>query len=120
MLQTAQAHALGKCKRGVRVLFDTGSHKPFITARAAGSLGLQILRKEWVAINTFGQQAIGCNLREIVHVGLAPVGGSKITCLETFVVPEISKFQNEHTEIARSDYLHLADTFRTFVGVKKD
>ena len=90
VLQTAQAHALGKSKRRVRVLFDTGSHRSFITARVATSLGLRPLRKEWVALNTFGQKAVGSNLREVVHVDLVPVGGGKISSFEAIVVPEIS------------------------------
>jgi hypothetical protein len=62
VLQTAQAHALDKSKRRVCVLFDTGSHRSFITARVATSLGLRPLRKEWVVLNTFGQKAVGSNL----------------------------------------------------------
>ena len=106
VLQTAQAQALGKSKRRVRILFDTGSHKSFITARAAASLGLQPLRKEWVALNTFGRKAVGSNLSEVMHVDLAPVRGGKISSLEAIVVPEISQVQNEHLEIARNDYPH--------------
>ena len=109
VLQTAQAQALGKSKRRVRVLYDTGSHKSFITARAAASLGLQAIRKEWVALNTFGQQAVGSNLRQVVHVDLTPVGGGKISSLEAIVVPEISQVQNEHLEFTRNDYPHLAN-----------
>ena len=41
VLQTAQAYALGESKRRVRILFDTGSHRSFITARVATSLGLR-------------------------------------------------------------------------------
>ena len=96
-------------KSRVRILFDTGSHKSFITARAAASLGLQPLRKEWVALNTFGRKAVGSNLSEVMHVDLAPVGGGKISRLEAIVVPEISQVQNEHLEIARNDYPHLAN-----------
>ena len=74
VLQTAQAQALGRSKRRVRILFDTGSHKSFITARAAASLELQPLRKDWVALNTFGRKAVGSNLSEVMHVDLALVG----------------------------------------------
>ena len=120
VLQTAQAQALGKSKRRVRILFDTGSHKSFITARAAASLGLQPLRKEWVALNTFGRKAVGSNLSEVMHVDLAPVGGGKISSLEAIVVPEISQVQNEHFEIARNDYSHLANIWFSDVCQKDE
>jgi hypothetical protein len=84
-------------------------HKSFITARAATPLGLRALRKEWVALNTFGQKAVGSKLSEVMHVELAPLGGGKISSLEAIVVPEISQAQNEHLEIARNDYPHLAN-----------
>ena len=120
VLQTAQAQALGKSKRRVRILFDTGSHKSFITARAATSLGLQPLRKEWVALNTFGRKAVGSNLSEVMHVDLAPMGGGKISSLEAIVVPEISQVQNEHLEIARNDYPHLANIWFSDVCQKDE
>ena len=77
----------------MRILFDTGSHKSFITARAAASLEAQPLRKEWVALNTFGCKAVGSNLSEVMHVDLAPVGGGggKISSLEAIVMLEISQ-----------------------------
>ena len=74
VLQTAQAQALDKSNCRVRILFDTGSHKSLITARAAASLEAQPLRKKWVALNTFGCKAVGSNLSEVMHVDLAPVG----------------------------------------------
>ena len=120
VLQTAQAQALGKSKRRVRVLFDTGSHKSFITARAAAVLGLQLLRKEWVALNTFGCKAVGSNLSEVMHVDLAPVGGGKISSLEAIIVPEISQVQNEHFEIAQNDYPHLANIWFSDVCQKDE
>ena len=85
----------------MRILFDTGSHKSFITARAAASLELQPLRKDWVALNTIGRKAVGSNLSEVMHVELALVGGGKISSSEAIVVPEISLVQNENLEIAR-------------------
>ena len=45
-LQTAQALIKGSVQGRVRVLFDSGSHKSFVTAKAASNYGLEIVRKE--------------------------------------------------------------------------
>ena len=44
-LQTAQASIKGRVQGRVRVLFDSGSHKSFITAKAAGDYGLEVVGK---------------------------------------------------------------------------
>lgn len=59
-------------------------------------------------MNTFDQRAVGSNLREVMRIDLTPVGGGKVSPIETFVVPEISRVQNEHLEIGRKDYPHLS------------
>ena len=46
-LQTAQALIKGERQGRIRVLFDSGSHRSFITAKAANSYGLGVVRKEW-------------------------------------------------------------------------
>lgn len=69
----------------------------------------ETLRKEWLAVNTFGQRATGSNLREVVGMHLTPVGGGNAIYVEAFVVPEISRVQNEHLELVRGNYLHLAN-----------
>ena len=40
----------------MRALFDSGSHTciSLVMAKAASDYGLEIARKEWVTINTFG------------------------------------------------------------------
>lgn len=108
VLQTAQAQLEGRGRARVRVLFDSASHKSFVTSRVVESFGLRTLRKEWLTVNTFGQRAVGSNLRDVVEIDLTPVGGGKVMRIEAFVVPEISRVQNEHLEIARGSYPHLA------------
>jgi hypothetical protein len=71
-------------------------------------------------LNTFGQKAVGSNLREVVHVDLVPVGGGKISSFEAIVVSEISQVHNEHLEIARNDYLHLANIWFSDVSQKRE
>ena len=96
-LQTAQAQIAGKGTSRVRVLFDTASHKSFVTSRVVKSFELETLRREWLTVNTFGQRATGSNFRDVVGIDLTPVGGGKVMRIEAFVVPEISP--NEQLEI---------------------
>ena len=72
-LQTAQASIKGRVQGRVRVLFDSGSHKSFITAKAVGDYGLEVVRKEWVSINTFGHKAKETGLREVVQFDIMPL-----------------------------------------------
>ena len=72
-LQMAQAEVAGKCRSRIRVPFDTASHTSFVTSRVAKTCGLEIIRREWLAVNTFGQRAKGSNLREVVGIPLTPV-----------------------------------------------
>ena len=106
-LQTAQAHLAGKDRAIIRVLFDSASHKSFVTSRGVESFGLRSVRREWLTVNTFGQRATGSNLRDKVEIDLTPVGGGMVMRIEAFVAPEISRVQNEYLKIAREDYPHL-------------
>ena len=107
-LQTAQAQIVGKGSSRVRVLFDTASHKSFVTSRVVKSFELETLRREWLTVNTYGRRATGSNLRDVVGTDLTPVGGGKVFRVEAYVVPEISRVHNEHLDIARRNYPHLA------------
>ena len=106
-LQTAQAVVKGSRGGRVRVLFDSASHKSFITSRTVSSLGLDPLKREWLAVNTFGKKASNSQLRDVVSVEMTAVGGGKAIQIEAFVVPEISRIQNEHLEAAKRDFPHL-------------
>ena len=97
------------------MLYDTASHKSFVTSRLVQTTGLTTIRKEWLAVNTFGQRATGSNLREVVGIDFTPVGGRKVITIEAFVVPEISRLQNEHLEVVRKDYPHLAHIWLSHV-----
>ena len=46
-LQTAQAVVKGDKQRRVRVLFDSGSHKSYVTARTVNAAGLKVVRTEF-------------------------------------------------------------------------
>ena len=55
-LQTACAAVSGEEEpRKVRVLFDAGSHRSFVTARVDQHSQLRVIRQDWLGISTFGQ-----------------------------------------------------------------
>ena len=56
VLQTACAVTRRKGKpHRVRVLFDAGSHRFFITSKATQCMQLARIQQEWPGISTFGQ-----------------------------------------------------------------
>ena len=81
---------------------------------------LETPQKEWLAVNTFGQHAAGSNLREVVGMHLTPVGGGNAIDVNAFVVPEISRNQNEHLELVHGNYPHLANIWLSDVCQHKD
>ena len=54
-LQTAHAVISGDKSLQVRVLFDAGSHKSFITTKAVQLTGVKEKRREWIETSTCGQ-----------------------------------------------------------------
>lgn len=119
-LQTAQALIKGRVQGRVRVLFDSGSHKSFITVKAASDYGLEVVRKEWVSINTFGHKAKETGLREVIQFDIMPLQANRALRLEAYVVPEISNITNEHVEVVKNDYPHLRDLWFSDVCQTKE
>ena len=109
VLQTALAVAKGNmCKDvKVRVLFDSGSHKTFITRRVANRSLLQPVRKESLSIKTFGCEKMDEKMREVVRVELESTGREKIGMINAYVVDKISEVANEYLELIKYDYEHL-------------
>lgn len=105
--QTAQALIAASVQGRVRVLFDSGNQRSFVTAKAVRNQGLGIVRKEWVAINTFGQVVKESGLMEVVRFDIMPLRADRSIRLEAYVVPEISNISNEHVEVVKNDYPHL-------------
>ncbi|XP_028413911.1 uncharacterized protein LOC114536757 [Dendronephthya gigantea] len=106
-LQTARGVLRGERVAKVRVLFDGGSHRSFVTSHAASLVNPRGLRREFLGINTFGQKCTKAEQREVVELKLQPVNGDKIISIEAYVVPEICTVQNSHVELARKNYSHL-------------
>ena len=77
-LQTAKGIIWGKRDLKVRVLFDCGAYRSFVTKTTKDIAGLNVIRKEWVPITTFGQTEGRPQLMEVVEVNLSPVGRGEI------------------------------------------
>ena len=107
VLQTARGVLRGKREAKVRVLFDGGSHRSFVTSHAASLVAPKGLRREILEINTFGQKCTKAEQREVVELELKPVNGNNVMNIEAYVVPEICTVQNNHAELARKHYSHL-------------
>ena len=117
-LQTALAVIDDKKERKVRVLFDSGSQKSFITARAVHELGLDTVRSENLGIRAFGVNEADCELRDVVQCRVSNVKGGQGVDIECYVVPEITNIANVHIEIVKMDYpylkkLYFSDVDRT-------
>ena len=106
-LQTARGVLRGKGEAKVRVLFDAGSHRSFVTSHAASLVDPKGLRREFLGINTFGQKCTKAEQREVVELELKPVNGNNVITIEAYVVPENCTVQNSHVELARKHYSHL-------------
>jgi len=120
-LQTAQAVVKGSEGKSskVRVIFDSGSHKSFIAARAVEYNSIPIARKEWLNLSTFGDTTRKGGLRDVVVVNVSSIGGGKTLSLEAYVVPEITRIGNVHVEVVKNDFPHLKDLWFSDVNRTK-
>lgn len=91
----------------VRVLFDAGSHRSFITSKAVRSARLQVKRKEWIEVCTFGEQTKESGLKGICDLQVFPFQGSDGVKIKAYGVPIIAQIRNDHIEIKKGEYPHL-------------
>jgi hypothetical protein len=119
-LQTAQAMLVGRKSGRVRVLFDSGSQRSFVTVKMARELGCTVLRREVLRVGTFGQRALNSEMREVVRLDLKSLYSSKVVSVEAYVVPEISFIRNQHLEVVRENYAHLKGLWLSDVCMSSD
>ena len=110
-LQTALAKVNDKKEGNVRVLFDSGSHKSFVTAKAVDRLGLRPVRKERLGIKAFGRNDAEVEMREVVQFSLGSMQGEKKVKIEAFVVNDIASIPNVHVERVKKKYPHLVNVY---------
>ncbi|RUA05998.1 MAG: hypothetical protein DSY43_03210 [Gammaproteobacteria bacterium] len=106
-LQTARGFVRGEKEGKVRVLFDAGSHRSFVTSSTVKVIRPSVVRQEWLGISTLGQKCEKAEIRDVVKLEIRPVAGEKAIVIEAYVVPKISSIQNERAELARKQYGHL-------------
>lgn len=114
LLQTAQAFVgVENPRSGVRVrlIFDSGSQRSYITQRIRSQLKLETTRKESLMIKTFGNNHNADTVRicEKVQVAIGDVLGSNFsTLIEAYVVPEIcSPLEHQEINRAQANFEHL-------------
>ena len=111
-LQTAKAIVVNNqndCRENVRVLFDNGSQKSFLTEEVSKSLKLRPVRKERLIVNGFGgkeEKLVDLNVVSVsVHNALDE---EKHGVIELYVVPSICKpICDQQIELAQVTYEHL-------------
>ena len=92
LLQTATVYAvnLENSRRiKVRVLFDSGSQRSYITSSLKSRLGLSTCKKETVHLNTFGQDQFKKQSCEGVSLDLHGLDGDFVIQMKTLAFPVI-------------------------------
>ena len=107
-LQTAQAILRGNQVVKASMLFDTVSHRTFVTEDVIDRLGKAPFKQESLAIRTFGSDRVEEKMRDVVELELYSVTDSKPIRIVASVVEHISEIRNEHPEIVKHDFRHLA------------
>ena len=120
-LQTAQAVVKGANRNlRVRVLFDAGSHRSFITSKAVWSAGLQVKRHEWIEVCTFGEQTKESGLKGVYDLQVFCFQGGDGVKIEAYGVPTIAQIRNEHIEVMKSEYPHFQGLWFSDVSCDKE
>ena len=111
-LQTAIAKVNEANCRKVRVLFDSGSQRTFVTIRAAKCLGLEPVRREEMKIKAFGMKEAETKEREIYRLSLSPVFKSSVqVVIEAVGVEDISSIPSQRVESIKKSYAHLKHVY---------
>ena len=119
-LQTAQAILRGDQIVKARVLFDTGSHRTFVTQDIVDRLGKAPFKQESLAIKTFGSAKVEERMRDVVELELYSVQGSKPIRIVASVVQHISEIRNEHPEIVKHNFRYLANIWLSDVSPRQE
>ena len=87
----------------VRVLFDSGSQKTFVSAKAVNRLGPE--RSEELGIKTFGRKEPDLAERRVFKFSLSSIFDSSPVEVEAFEVNDISS----HVERIKHNFAHLSN-----------
>ena len=119
-LQTALAQVNEKEECRGRVLFDTGSQRSFITAKAVKRLDLTLIREERLDIKAFGCKEEDVGMRGVCQFSLRAINGGDSTMVQAFVVNDISTIPNEHVEVIKNNYSYLLDISFSDISRQQD
>ena len=92
LLQTATAQASAvnsKLHHSVRLLFDTGSQRSYISNKVRSRLNLPVIRREKILIQTFGHSNSKVKVVDIVQVRIKHRRDNHYVFVEAVCVPEI-------------------------------
>ena len=95
LLQTARAVASGEdgSSMNIRILFDTGSQRSYVTEALCKCLRLDTVKKERLHLNTFGEPTFKGKTCELVQIRLQKLGSSDCLVLEALSFPTLSQMQ---------------------------
>ena len=120
-LQAALARVRDKRESKVRVLYDSGSQKTFIYAKAVNKLALKPLREESLGIKTFGQSEPEIRKRNVYELTLEPLkNNGKFVTVEAFLVDEICTISNINVEEVKRNYEHLHNIYFSDISRSED
>ena len=103
-LQTALAYVNGV---KMRILFDTGSQKTFISRKAASKLSVVPVRSEKLGIKAFGRSEAEIEKRDVYELIVCPVFAGESVTIEAYEVCEISCISNVKAQEIKQNYSHL-------------
>ena len=89
----------------VRLIFDTGSQRTYLTERARDALNLVTVRKVPMMIKTFGQDNETVQICDLVRFIVKGSEGDSPVPIEVYVVPVIcASLQGQNIEHAKQTY----------------
>jgi hypothetical protein len=110
VLQTVQGTLKGAQNAAqIHVMFDTGSHKSFVTSKVVRATGLPVKRKEWSEISMFGKAMNDYKLRDVFDLEIAPCKGEKRLLSKRIVLKLLPKFEMSILSCERGNILTYGD-----------
>ena len=117
LLQTGRAYVYNiseeRCSSFVRILFDGGSQRSYVTDNLVKRLKLPVIRKERLTISTFGSAE--CSAKDIDVVQLkvkSTLSFQNFVYVEALVIPIIcTPIPNQRPKTVKSQYKHLENLF---------
>ena len=117
LLQTAQGEVFNIDNKDhkiiVKVVFDSGSQRSYVTMRLKDYLNLQVAAREQICLKTFGQSKGKMETMDVTQLGIQdnwrPEEEKVATLVNALVVPYIcSPLQRQEIKMTQSTFPHLA------------